>query len=314
MNGVQGLLKGHPSLRRAKSRHEEGRLSLFVGAGFSKSCRLPRWDELVDKVVERAWPTGEFESVVKAKAHRKGVVQQGLEAAVDLAEMRGGPGEPRDTFVKIVKQCLYGDTETLELSPTARATAKLKNVREICCLNFDNVLEEAYQRDRADVAAIPVVRDKQVPEKADVVVIYHAHGYLPHGTQGNQTSREELVLGEKDYFKHFMEPYSWPNLIQLKLFMTTSVLFIGFSFKDRNTMRLLFRAKQMNLPYTHFALLRDPTSPAFSERERDKEASAIFDNFMYRLKELNVAPITYEDHKYLPDLLNFINGTGGISQ
>ncbi len=307
MNGVQGLLKGYESLRKARSRHENGRLSLFVGAGFSKSCRLPRWEELVRKVVEHAWPTRDFGSVAKAEAHRKGVFQQGLEAAVDLAEVRGGPGE---NFVKVVKECLYGNMEALQLSDTARATASMENVREICCLNFDNLLEAGYQQERTEVVATPVVRDKHVPENPNVVVIYHAHGYLPHGSRDDQTSREDLVLGEKDYFRNFMEPYSWPNLIQLKLFMTTSVLFIGFSFRDMNTMRLLFRARQMNLPHTHFALLRDPTSPGFAEGERDKEASAIFENFMNRLKELNVAPITYEKHECLPNLLAFINGRG----
>ena len=44
------------SIEKLKKLHQDGKLCLFVGAGISKSCGLPDWNELSVRVIEETWP------------------------------------------------------------------------------------------------------------------------------------------------------------------------------------------------------------------------------------------------------------------
>jgi hypothetical protein len=231
------------SLRRTlRDLNQQGALSLFVGAGISMGCGLPSWGELVRRVVEEVWSDDKrFAAELLAKPH-------GI--AARYAKRQAGA-----KFNRIVQECLYSDE--LVLSPAIQAIAK-SGIRNVCNLNFDDLMEEAFQIIGRDIA-VATPNEPFSPNQRGTK-IFHPHGFLSRFPGDCELEVAKIVFSEDDYHGLYSEPYSWANIAQLTLLSGFSVLFVGLSMQDPNLRRLIDVARSRGFTQQHFAIFRDPTA------------------------------------------------------
>jgi hypothetical protein len=127
------------NLRAVREAYKNGRLSLFIGAGVSASCKLPDWEALCRQVIMEAYTKEgdgwgqNFHEVKRASAIAKGPL-----AAMRIARRRTGA-----RFNEIVRSRLYSDSPTM--SETVFALSKMKTVRHVLTYNYDDLLERAWK-------------------------------------------------------------------------------------------------------------------------------------------------------------------------
>jgi hypothetical protein len=281
------------SLQRLQQLHHDGRLCLFVGAGVSESCHLPNWDTLSNRVVLEAF-RDEVQLDLRQTANRNAALKK-----PPLGAMRATRRVLKKRFNSVVKECLYSTTP--ELSETVKAIALLRKVRNICCFNYDDVLEAAYEQN--GITYRPVTEADELPLDSDDVLIFHPHGFLPRSTKRDY-SEERIIISEDDYHKLYSSPHSWSNMIQVSLLMSFSILFIGCSLVDPNIRRLLDICKRVQVGNKYYSLSKRPTYEYGPEWYRCLISSQQFEED--DLLDRGVTPIWYKDHLDVPGLLNKI--------
>jgi hypothetical protein len=185
--------------------HHEGSLSLFVGAGVSIDCGLPDWMGLSKMVIEKAWPN-----------QTKGIDFNQLMARIDISSlnpldsMRMARRKLKDSLNSVVSDCLY--CKGVTASAIVDSIVSLRHIRRICCFNYDDVLEEAYQK--KGVAVQSLTGEHETPDERNVL-IFHPHGFLPRGTE---VPDRAIILSEDDYHELYASPYSWRIWFSLLFF------------------------------------------------------------------------------------------------
>jgi hypothetical protein len=217
------------SIERLKTLHRDGRLCLFVGAGISKSCGVPDWNDLSAMVIKETWPdTVKFDFFSKCERFVRSSYSP-------RDAMRMARRELGQQFNSVVSKCSY--LEATALSSSLEAIVSLHNVRRIICSNYDDLLEEGYTQRRVGFRSL--VQDDLLPSDTNEVLIFHPHGFLPRRNYSRNYSDDPIILSEDDYHELYASPYSWPNVIQLNLLSSFNVLFVGCSLTDPNFRRLL---------------------------------------------------------------------------
>lgn len=234
--------------------------AVFLGAGTSISAKYPDWNKLIAKIRRDA-------------SVPKNVTSAPLAAEYAEAELARGPFE---------KKLL------LELNkvrpPTAPAAVKtLANlpVVEYWTTNYDNLIEMALVDKRID----RVIRDDDYYRDRDALAIKRVtkmHGSLTQSKPGQATWEQKPVITRGDFERYeYDNPLMWA---QLKAqFLTSSFLFVGFSFDDPNIEVLLRLSRSLD-PHLqrrgHFATMRRPDNPGdireFELRVADLERSGIY--------------------------------------
>lgn len=235
------------SIEKLKKLHQDGRLCLFVGAGISKSCGLPDWDALSVRVIKEAWPDTRRYDLFS------GIERSTRAKYSPLDAMRMARRKLGEEFNSVVSKCLYA--EALSFSSLLESTLSLRRVRRIICTNYDDLLEQGYTN--LGTKCRPMVQGDDLPLDSDEVLIFHPHGFLPQHTYSRDYSKDRIILSEDDYHELYASPYSWPNVIQLNLFISFDVLFVGCSLSDPNLRRLLDIGKKVRTP-NHFAIMKNP--------------------------------------------------------
>lgn len=281
-------------LQELQQLHHDSRLCLFVGAGVSKSCRLPDWDTLSNSVVLEAF-RDEVPLDLLQTANRNAALKK-----PPLGAMRAARRVLKERFTPVVKECLYSTTP--ELSETVKAIVLLRKVRNICCFNYDDLLEEAYEQN--GITCRPVIEGDELPSPSDDVLIFHPHGFLPRSAPTLMDSDERIIISEDDYHELYSAHFCWPNMIQVRLLMSFSILFIGCSLVDPNIRRLLDICKRVQGGNKYYALLRRPTYEYGPEWYRCLMSSQQFEED--DLLDRGITPIWYKDHPDVPGLLNKI--------
>jgi hypothetical protein len=152
---------------------------LFIGAGVSKSCGLPDWNELAKSVVNVV-----FRDTVLYYDYANIAIRNFLSDLPLLNTMRRARQHAGERFNAIVKDCLYASPITL--SPTIEAIAAL-NVNRICCFNYDDLLEEALLKKGRKVQ-IATSKSSSVAYLNAGPVIFHPHGFLNHLPQFSEVN------------------------------------------------------------------------------------------------------------------------------
>jgi hypothetical protein len=281
-------------LQELQQLHHGGRLCLFVGAGVSESCGLPNWDTLSNRVVLEAF-RDEVPLDLRQTANRNAALKK-----PPLGAMRAARRVLKERFNSVVKECLYSTTP--ELSEAVKAIALLRNVRNICCFNYDDVLEVAYEQN--GTTRRPVTEGDELRLHSDDVLIFHPHGFLPRSGFERKYSEERIIISEDDYHKLYSSPDSWPNMIQISLLMSFSILFIGCSLVDPNIRRLLDICKRVQVGNKYYSLSIRPTYAYGPEWYRYLMSSRQFEED--DLLDRGVTPIWYKDHLDVPGLLSNI--------
>ena len=157
-----------------------------------------------------------------------------------------------------------------------RAIVRMRKVRRICCFNFDDILETAFEEEERNFQC--VTEGDEIPFLSDTTLILHPHGYLPRRRRSKRRASANIVFSEDDYHKLYSSPSAWSNLVQLVLLLDYSAVFVGCSLKDPNLRRLLDIVAQMRPKQRHYALLPDTTTERPSESNQEKLKAWSFQN------------------------------------
>jgi len=247
--------------------NKKEKLALFLGAGISSSCGLPDWSTLLE--------------CLKIRLEKKGHL---LTENDDIAnQARSTFGEK---FNSIVADCLYFNG--VNLSPSIVAIAK-SGINKIACFNFDDLLEEVLSAECVKHKIILNGERFNINEKG--ITVFHPHGYLGRFDSEDEYSKSRIVLSNSDYESLYENHYCLTNLIQLSMLINYSVLFVGMSLTDPNTLRLLRKAREVGVNHWHYALFKSKDN----ESQRTKTR---------KLRNIGVDPIWFSHYTDIPKIFS----------
>jgi hypothetical protein len=286
------------ALRQLRHAFQEGRLSLFLGAGCSEASGVPTWETLVTELymnglsrrLRRHQRVPEMVPSVATWAFRREVVP--LEVAA-----RGlhtyYPND--DDFVTVLRIMLYDRTgmynrsrpvpreirKLLARNKTLRSIAQLcrhsvpgrRGVRSVITYNYDDLLEWMLGHNRC------LAVWKAAPLKPHKLPIYHVHGFVPF-VEKKGSRFDEIVLSEDQYHREAQDPYSWNNLVQMQALSESVVLMIGLSLTDWNLRRVLDNLRALPRRNQSYALIKRPKP----WKVEDKEVDAILAEMKQRTR------------------------------
>mmetsp|Transcript_23739 Transcript_23739/g.43015 ORF Transcript_23739/g.43015 Transcript_23739/m.43015 type:complete len:521 (+) Transcript_23739:50-1612(+) len=191
---------------RLQKMAEDGRLSVFIGAGVSFPSGLPSWGGLLNELAEKA---GFDEDERKYLSELSYLDQPTL--------MSRKMGEA--SFKKAVADCVRIGNFT-----PAHALLRALEVKTVTT-NYDALFEDAALSCELseDLAVLPWMVKKL--ESGQIQTLLKLHGCVNH--------EESIVLERKDYLRYSDSRQSLRGMME-DLLITTDVLFVGFSMTDDN--------------------------------------------------------------------------------
>ncbi len=242
-----------PELKALQEAYREGRLSLVLGAGISKACGVPMWEELTRSLL-RSSLAGLYESVgpEEAPLHVRDI-EATLKERVRPMIVRYVKAKLGERFLDEVRKALY--QRPPRLSGTVREILAMQRLSAILTLNFDDLLETFAERLGAEDRYVSIF---EAPIRVPLhrIPIYHTHGFLPADPSLRRSTG--LIFSEDDYHERLHQPYHWTDHVFLDLLARTTCLFIGTSGEDPNLRRLIDLARTLAVPNRHFILLKPP--------------------------------------------------------
>ncbi|MDC0610595.1 TIR domain-containing protein [Vibrio sp.] len=286
----------------AKALHE-GRMTLVCGAGISVGAGVPAWNDLLIHML-RAMITRmsadhglEIDSGDADRFHTK----YSPSALVVGKYLKNNLGKD---FLKELRHSLYiSNPETCEVLEAivdlARPQRDGNPLDSIITFNFDALLEENLDLQNIKYRAI---YGEGVRNSPNELPIYHVHGYLPR--KGKIPPNMDVIFSEDAYHSHFIEPFSWSNLIQLNKLSQNTCLFIGLSLTDPNLRRLLDVANRKNTDkhLNHYFIKKTP-SVSKTRDTMDKLALLLEEQ---DANELGLSMIWVEHYSEVPSILRQI--------
>ena len=300
----------------------QNKMTLVLGAGVSASAGLPSWTLLLRRIVSTYFAHWEFDkqsgNASNASPPRnlsiafweefhwsdqtKKIAEElvNREDLLHLAQMIKARVRSSDWSYLVSKSLYRRDS----LPPTSKL---LKDIAGLCAneaidaevlsYNYDNLVEVALSELAVRTTCLWEGRKET---KIGTVPIYYPHGYLKHGG-GPKVS---IVLGEDDYHQYATNQYGWNNSIQLRQFLRSTCVFLGFSLTDPQVRRLLWVTKESG-GERHYAFLPTPTN-------KDDKAEMLESLFDAQLRDVNVYVIRYSagpdgrDHSRLSELISML--------
>lgn len=167
---------------------------------------------------------------------------------------------------------------------------KSGNIQEVITYNFDSLLEACLILYAGmDVSNFCVYRDgRELNKSSGKPQIYHVHGQvktLLYRNTVEKTIRSEdectygensdsLVFSEDSYYEIERYTYDWRNVVQARLLLEKTCVFIGFSGNDYNFRRLLKQippSQRCRSSATHYIfLLLDSVNRQITKELKDK--------------------------------------------
>ncbi|MGG1639119.1 SIR2 family protein [Paenibacillus sp. NRS-1760] len=314
-------------------------LSLFLGAGVSRSATLPDWKTLLKKlnlevirkiskekgkwsIANRTFKDGDYEMLTDVLTHLKAdgsSISNAHFFELMLAERDYKELSP------FIRSALYEDKNKKYNSSQLEWIAKLcipKNfhrVRSVVTFNFDDLLEQNLLS--FTVKPMPVFKE-DVEISPENLPIYHVHGYLPQNdTSFDNEDGNLIVFSEKAYHTVYTDAYSWSNIIQLYTLKESVCLFIGISFTDPNMRRLLDIASRRNNKVKHYALMERKDLENAEEllgkdlmNQVNKQSAHLLQSFLddihtfkeMEFQKMGIQIIWYNDHAEIPEIIQQI--------
>lgn len=249
--------------------NRNNKLALFLGAGVSKGCGLPDWESLLLSL--------------KRKLEIKGCQVNETDDIATLARTHFG-----NNFNKEVADSLYQNG--LEITSTITSIAK-SGIKKIACFNFDDILEEALSTECIQHKVVLNGESFNINKRN--ITVFHPHGYLGRFDTDKEYVNSNIVLSKTDYDSLYKNHYCLTNLIQISFLLNHSVLFVGMSLTDPNTLRLLKKAREVGSRHWHYALFKC-TEKEIQRKETNK------------LRKLGVDPIWFRCYSDLPKIFKRI--------
>jgi hypothetical protein len=283
---------------------KDGRLTLIIGAGCSVDAGIPKWDDLLLRLLN---------SLVKKKNQEYSKLMNNINPIEFKNRYNVSPlvlGKNlkftfKAEFQSELRNALY--LKSLDTSKMIDAIISLsrpsrggKSLESIITFNFDSLIEENLEKNEIKYKTIYSEGNRYSQNE---IPIYHIHGYIPR--TGKLTDENEVVFSEDSYHSQFIDPYTWSNLILLNKLSHNTCLLVGLSLKDPNLRRLLdisFRKNpQKNL--NHYVIMEMPNMGNI--KDNIDELALRIEEQDFNTLGLNVRWI--DNYDEIPDILEKIN-------
>ena len=219
-----------------------GKVSLFLGAGVSKSAKLPLWTELLERLITVLNDEGialDYSKVSKDADNSNLIIGRALRHSFGSTEK----------FVQVVRDALYQTSSDpgILVETISEIIAMNNNIEKVITYNFDDVLEQKMIIEYCSITNEHRIDPGTFP-------IYHVHGFIPE-SKSSVDNPSSIVFSEEAYHEVYKESYHWSNIEQLHALANTTCFFIGLSMKDPNIRRLLDVAQERDRDRYHYAFL-----------------------------------------------------------
>ena len=247
------------------------RAAVFVGAGVSQSSGLPSWDQLMAPLRDAAdVPSTVTDPTVVAEYARQELDENVVERLILQELKRSASASPSDALIQLL---------TID-------------VADIWTTNFDTLIEDAAPT----LEKIIVEDDYQNAQSPFAHRLTKLHGSLTRAPDGELSWKDRPVFTRSD-FEQFerRHPLKWAML--RAQFLTSSFLFLGFSFSDPNISALMKIVRSLptdiqRLP--HFAVMKKPT---------EKDELREFELFSKDLEHSGIRAVAVDEFAEIPSLL-----------
>lgn len=277
------------NLDKAKIAIKNNRISLFLGAGVSKSAGSVNWEELLNELCK----------VRGLNIENKGKIISDIQKGrYILEDYRGEQNDTPSTFYNDLRTILYDGIkqgrkekkkQKLIQSIASLVTNTQVNLESVITFNYDDLIEQeiTLNPQKYKKGCISIYQESVTVDRNNIFV-YHVHGYLSE-TEGKQSKC--IILGEKEYHQVYRDSYNWSNVEQLHALNRSTCFFIGLSMTDPNLRRLMdISYKESDKDCEHFVFLK-----------KDEYNIIYMENTMRRF---GVNCIWYDKHDDLPGLLD----------
>jgi hypothetical protein len=275
------------ALKALKQAYQDGRLTLYLGAGVSIGSGLPSWSTLLATLyyiaVDLDWTakwqpypnylyalgewwlkqSGEAPEVIAGKVHSYLISDSSLfhKKLIDTLYLpwKNNPPDARDLRRK--------NGLLRAVSELCRLTTKTSGLHAVVTTNYDSLLEQALADRAMKLEFKPVWRKDMDLDRKKERGIFHVHGYLPRNGTGSE--EDDILLTEAQYHAAASDPYSWSNLTLIQCFSSSTGLMVGLSMTDRNLRRLLYALSQTQLRQDVYLVLKKPQEPRMTPCDID---------------------------------------------
>lgn len=280
--------KGDSNLVKAKNAIKNNRISLFLGAGVSKSAGSVGWDQLLKKLCDKRG------LVIDNKGKMISDIQKGRYI---LDYYKGKNDDVPQVFYDDLRNILYEgikkgrkDKKRLKLIKTIASlvTNSKVDLESVITFNYDDLIEQeiTLYPNKYKKGCISIYQES-VNVDRNSIYFYHVHGYLSE----KKKRSEEIILGEKEYHQVYRDVFNWGNVEQLHALNRSTCFFIGLSMTDPNLRRLMdISYKESDKDCEHFVfLIKDEYNIEYMENS---------------MRRFGVNCIWYDNHEDLPGLLD----------
>lgn len=291
--------------------YEGDNLVLFLGSGVSKSCGIPKKDELITDLfvtlVSNKINSGNVKISPKDREYLINEInkQKDSGSLLETSFIRNGLG---NEFIQEVPKALYKN-----VNKSGLASEPLKSITKLCLpkrfgigiravvtYNYDDLTEEAFNE--VGIEYKTVVKENDYPDESKLGV-YHINGFIPRSHKDNLNSINNVLAFSED---EYQDPYAWSIMTQLNFLRDNSCLFIGSSLNNPKLRRLLEISSTKGEGQKHYAILK---KPSIESTEENKKVCAAFlkanENIQEQtMMELGVNVIWIEDEKEIPEILD----------
>ncbi len=208
MQIISNTTKSH--IRQIQKAIRQNRLVVFVGAGASATCGVPRWSELIDEL-KKELDLPEYENDF-----------------LKIPQLYKNMRKHKEYHERIREILQDGQIQ----SDVVQDAILSLNPCHIITTNYDNLLEQAMKktRDRYFV----VKRDEDLPYNRGERMLLKMHGDFAY---------DNIVLTEDDYLD-YAKNFPLIRSYVMSLFASKLVLFVGFSYSDINLKYILRDVRQ----------------------------------------------------------------------
>ncbi len=217
----------------------DGNCILFVGAGCSFDADLPTWKELLEALIDETYRRAPPDDETRQE------IEQLLAEGKDLVVAQYCRSKLREYgFSQLMKKQMSSYDHSKAETHKILSTIKFK---AILTTNFDTLVEDFFLDENATVYTAQEF-EKALPPMGKTTPIIKIHGTLD--------KPKSIVLTGTDYRKTIFGNINFRNYLK-GLFQSSTVLFVGYSFADKNISLLLqeLLTSQPDETRMHYAIM-----------------------------------------------------------